>query len=457
MSSSNVSINRDFDLIAIGGGSGGIATAVAAAKLGKRCAVVEKHHLGGTCVNVGCVPKKVMWSAAQLRELMAVAPDFGFADMEPKFDWSTLVAHREAYIKRIRGWYDQYFAAHSVTLLSGQARFVAEKTIEVAGQRYQAEHLIIACGGKPAWPDIEGAEHGIDSDGFFALTHQPKKVAVVGAGYIAVELADTLHALGSETHLCVRHDRPLRHFDPLLTDALLERVQASSLQLHTQAIPQRVTRSVPDGLTLHFENGQTLAGLDNVIWAIGREPETAVLSLDRTGVQTDDRGFIPTDRYQNTNVTGIYAVGDVTGQAQLTPVAIAAGRRLARRLFNGESDLFLDQRFVPTVVFSHPPIGTVGLTEPEAIDRYGVGAVKAYTTRFRPLLYAVKQREAHCVMKMVTVGAEERVVGIHLSGYGVDEMLQGFAVPLSMGAVKADYDRTIAIHPTASEELVTMK
>ncbi len=449
-------MSQQFDLIAIGAGSGGISVAERAARHGARCAIIEESRLGGTCVNLGCVPKKVMWIAAALAEAVEDAAGYGFDLQRPPLDWARLVAARERYVGGINDWYGTYLEDSEIALVRGHARFVAERTLEVDGERYSADHIVIAPGGRPVVPAIEGAEQGITSDGFFALTEQPRRVAVVGAGYIAVELAGVLDALGSEVTLLLRGEQLLKNFDPMLREHLMQEMLAHGVNILPRVQIERVRRGADGALDLLCANGQEQRGFDTLIWATGREPRTAELDLAAAGVACDERGYIPTDGYQNTNVAGVYAVGDVTGRAQLTPVAIAAARRLGDRLFGGMAESRLDYEDIPTVVFSHPPIGTVGLTEDQARERHGE-AVKCYSTRFTPMIYAIAGRDTHTAMKLVCVGAQEKVVGVHIIGHAADEMLQGFAVALRMGATKADFDRTVAIHPTSAEELVTMR
>lgn len=450
-------MTKHYDYLAIGGGSGGIASVNRAAMYGKKCALIEAKALGGTCVNVGCVPKKVMWHGAQIAEAMhRYAADYGFDVDVKQFDFQQLIASREAYIDRIHQSYERVLGNNKVDVIQGFARFVDAHTVEVNGEHITADHILIATGGYPTRPAIPGAEYGIDSDGFFALRELPKRVAVVGAGYIAVEIAGVMHALGAETHLVVRKHAPLRSFDPMLVDTLLEVIKTEGPELHTQAVPQRVEKHADGSLRLHLEDGRNLH-VDCLIWAIGRKPATDRLNLDASGVELDDRGYIRVDMYQNTNVPGVYAVGDNTGRIELTPVAVAAGRRLSERLFNNKPNEHLNYDNVPTVVFSHPPIGTVGLTEPQAIEQYGEANVKVYTSSFTAMYTAVTQHRQPCRMKLVCVGAEQKIVGIHGIGFGMDEILQGFAVAMKMGATKRDFDNTVAIHPTAAEEFVTMR
>ncbi|MGI0154213.1 glutathione-disulfide reductase [Pseudidiomarina sp. WS423] len=450
-------MTRHYDYLAIGAGSGGIASANRAAIRGAKAAVIEAKAVGGTCVNVGCVPKKVMWYGAHIAEALKYSSAYGFDVKQQGFDWQTLVTNREAYIERIHGGYQRGFASNGVDFIEGFATFVDANTVEVNGERITADHITIAVGGRPLIPAIEGAEHGIDSDGFFALTERPKKAVVVGAGYIAVEIAGVLHALGSDAHLLVRGDRPLRYFDKDITDALLERMQQDQLQLHTGCIVAKVEKQADGLLTVHCEDGRQLADVDCLIWAIGRVPATDKINLAAAGVNADEQGFIRTDKYQNTNVPGIYAVGDITGEAQLTPVAIKAGRLLAERLFNPDlPDAHMDYSQIPTIVFSHPPIGTVGLTEAEAREVHG-DDITVYRSQFAAMYNAITPHRALSTFKLICVGKEQRVIGIHGIGEGMDEILQGFAVAMKMGATKADFDATVALHPTSAEEFVTLR
>ena len=456
-------MTKHYDYIAIGGGSGGIASINRAASYGKKCAIIEAKHLGGTCVNVGCVPKKVMFYGAQVAEAINnYAPAYGFDVEVKKFDYAKLVESRQAYIGRIHASYNNVLAKNNVDVLNGFARFKDAKTIEVSyadgsTELVTADHILIATGGRPSIPAVKGAEYGIDSNGVFALNELPKRVAVVGAGYIAVELAGVLNSLGSETHLFVRQHAPLRNQDPLIVETLVEVLAQDGIQLHTKALPEEVVKNTDGSLTLKLQDGRKTT-VDTLIWAIGREPATDVINLEVTGVKTNSRGQIIVDKYQNTNVPGIYAVGDIIeGGIELTPVAVAAGRRLSERLFNNKPNEHLDYNLVPTVVFSHPPIGTVGLTEPQAIEQYGEENVKVYKSSFTAMYTAVTEHRQPCRMKLVCVGKEEKIVGLHGIGFGVDEMIQGFAVAIKMGATKADFDNTVAIHPTGSEEFVTMR
>lgn len=449
---------KHYDYLAIGGGSGGIASINRAASYGKKCAIIEAKHLGGTCVNVGCVPKKVMWYGANIAEaIYKYAPDYGF-DIDVKgFEFATLVKNRTAYIDRIHTSYNNVLTKNGVDVITGYAKFVNKNTVEVNGENISADHILIAVGGTPARPDIPGAEYGIDSDGVFELQILPKRVAIVGAGYIAVEIAGVFNALGSETHLFVRKDRPLRQFDGDIVDVLTKVMADDGLTLHTHATPKEVIKNLDDSITLVLEDGRTQT-VDALIWAIGRKPLTQDLGLDNAGVLTNTQGKIMTDKFQNTNVSGIYAVGDVIENSiELTPVAVAAGRRLSERLFNKKPDEHLDYTLVPTVVFSHPPIGTIGLSEDAAKEQFGDDNVKVYQSNFTPMYSAITNHRQPCRMKLICAGNDEKIVGLHGIGFGVDEMIQGFAVAIKMGATKADFDNTVAIHPTGAEEFVTMR
>jgi len=445
-----------YDLIAIGGGSGGLSVAQRAASYGAKVAVIERdNRLGGTCVNRGCVPKKIMWYGAQSIENIHKAKGYG-VDAELKgANWGELVSKREANISGINNWYNGYLADANVDVIYGDSFFDGPNRLVVGEKAYTADHIVIAPGGAPTVPDIPGSELGMTSDGFFELVSLPKRVAVIGAGYIAVELAGVLRGFGAETDLLIRKDFPLRSFDPLIQTTTRATLQAQGITLRTGCVPTALNKT-KDGVFVETADGD-LGAYDAVIWAIGRYPLSASLALSTAGVESDAQGYIPTDEYQNTNVKGVYAIGDVTGRAQLTPVAIAAGRRLGDRLFGGKSDAHLDYDNIPTVVFTHPPIGVVGMTEPEAREAHGSDNVTVYQTQFSPMVDTFESHPHPTVMKLVTVGSDEKVIGIHMMGVGVDEMLQGFAVALKMGATKADFDNTVAIHPTSSEELVTLK
>ena len=447
---------REYDIIAIGGGSGGIATMNRAGEHGAKAAVIEEKKLGGTCVNLGCVPKKIMWYGAQIAESFHhYGPDYGFTSSDVQFDFAKLRQNREAYIDRARSSYDGSFKRNGVDLIEGRAHFIDSHTVSVNGELIRAKHIVIATGARPNIPTIPGAELGGSSDDVFAWEQLPESVAILGAGYIAVELAGVLHALGVKTNLFVRRDRPLRGFDSYVVEGLVNEMEKMGLPLHTHKVPVKLEES-EQGITIHFKDGSSHTA-SQVIWATGRRPNVDGLELEKAGVTLNERGFIQVDEYQNTVVDGIYALGDVTGEKELTPVAIKAGRTLSERLFNGKVSAKMDYTTIPTVVFSHPAIGTVGLTEEEAIKEYGQDHIKVYKSSFASMYSAVTNHRQESRFKLITAGADEKVVGLHGLGYGVDEMIQGFAVAIKMGATKADFDATVAIHPTASEEFVTMR
>lgn len=448
----------DYDVIAIGAGSGGLSVVERAAEYGKKCAVVEAKKLGGTCVNIGCVPKKVMWFGAHIAEAIRDASSFGF-DVEQKgFDWGKLVKNREQYINNITTWYEGYMVDKGVDILQGWGSFVDNHTVSVDGKTYTAETIVIAPGGFPLIPsETENAELGLSSDGFFELTEQPKKVAVIGNGYIGVELSGVFQALGTDTTLVSRSGLVLGGFDEMIRENLTNAMLESGCKNEYHFAVKKLERQADGTLTIYSTDGQSVAGFDQVIWAVGRQTLIAPLVLENIGLEANDHGFIEVDDCHKTAIDNIYAIGDVTGQPQLTPVAIRAGRFLAERLYNNKPDLKLDLNSVPTVIFSHPPVGTIGLAEHDARKQYGTDNVKVYTSIFTPMRYAFTEHQIKTALKLVVTGEDEKVVGIHIVGDGADEMLQGFAVAVQMGATKADFDATIAIHPSSSEELVTMR
>jgi glutathione reductase (NADPH) len=448
----------ELDLVVIGGGSGGLAAAQRAAEYGAKVALIEAGRLGGTCVNVGCVPKKVMWNAADIGDKLEDAAGYGFRlGPAERHDWPLLKAKRDAYVARLNAIYEANLAKRHVQLLRGFGRFTEAHSVEVAGRKLTAPHILIATGGRPLLPAIPGVELGITSDGFFDLERLPERVAVVGSGYIAIELVGILQALGAKVTLVLRGQAALKEFDAMLGETMLLALREEGVEIATEAWPRALERTVNGTLDLEVRDGRRLTPFDSVLWAIGRVPSVEELGLDHAQVKLDAYGYIATDQYQVTSREGVYAIGDVTGRAQLTPVAIAAGRRLSDRLFGGQTERYLSYENIPTVVFGHPPLGTVGLTEAAARAKYGDEAVTVYRSGFVPMYYALTTRKPRTDMKLVTVGPEQKVVGVHVIGPGADEMLQGFAVAVRMGATKRDFDDTVAIHPTSAEELVTMR
>ena len=448
---------REYDIIAIGGGSGGSATMNRAAMHGAKAAVIEGNIIGGTCVNVGCVPKKVMWYGAQVSEtLKNYAADYGYTIGETSFDFKTLRKNREAYIERSRQAFSNNFNRNGVDYIEGYARFVDKNTVEVNGEHIRAKHIVIATGSYAFIPNVPGSELGGTSDDVFAWEELPESVSIIGAGYIAVELAGVLHALGVKTDLFVRKGGPLRGFDQGIVEVLVEEMKKNGQPLHTHKVPQKLEKLDNGDIQIHFEDGTTHTS-QKVIWAVGRKANVQQLNLEAAGVELTERGFIQVDEYQNTTTPGIYALGDVSGEKELTPVAIKAGRTLAERLFNGKTDAKMDYELIPTVVFSHPAIGSIGLTQEQAEAKYGVENIKVYQSTFAGMYSAITVHRQMTKLKLITLGEEEKVIGLHGIGGGIDEMIQGFAVAIKMGATKADFDATVAIHPTASEEFVTMR
>jgi glutathione reductase (NADPH) len=447
---------KQFDLLVLGGGSAGVATANRAASYGARVALFEPNRLGGTCVNVGCVPKKIMWNAATVAHAIEESRGYGFDAKVAAFDWPTLKARRDDYIRKLNAGYERGLVQNKVEIVRAYARFTAPGRIEAGGEIYGAEHIVIAVGGHPIVPELPGAQFGITSNEFFELERRPDRVAIVGSGYVSVEFGGLLRALGAEVTILIRRDHLLHDFDHLLREQLMQQMEADGVRLVKQVHVCEVARK-DDALELVCVEGSVPSGFDTVIWAIGRRPNTAGVNPAAAGVVTELDGVIPVDAYQETNVPGIYAIGDVIGRFQLTPVAIAAGRRLADRLFGGHKDRYLPYENIPTVVFSHPPIGTIGLSETDAVARFGHDDVRVYEAIFTPMYYAFDPRQPKCSLKLIVAGKEERIVGCHVIGLGADELLQGFAVAIHMGATKSHLDDTVAIHPTVAEELVTLR
>jgi glutathione reductase (NADPH) len=470
---SSDSKSQHFDYLVIGGGSGGLASARRAASYGAKTGIIESGAIGGTCVNVGCVPKKIMWNAATLNEVITHdSKDYGInAQVAGTFNWSEIKKKRDAYIEKLHGMYYNNLKNDNVTLIQGKGSFEDTKTVVVKNDkgetiRYTAEHICIATGSTSIIPAVPGVEHSIDSDGFFQLTQLPKKVAVVGAGYIAVELAGIFNALGVDTTLFIRHDKFLRKFDNTIVDALMEETKLAGVKIITNSKLHSLDKSGGNwdiAVNVEQKNGKVekYEGFEVVLTAIGRRALIDGLNLEKLGIGLDTKSEetqpIKVDEYQQTSVKNIYSLGDVTGKWELTPVAIAAGRKLADRLFGGKEQAKLDYANIPTVIFSHPPVGTVGLSEAEAVKQYGQQNVFIYRATFTNMYHAMTTRKTKTVVKLVVTGQDEKVVGIHGLGIGMDEIMQGFGVAIRMGATKADLDNCVAIHPSAAEEFVTLR
>ena len=461
--------NYQYDYLVIGGGSGGVSSARRAAGYGSnKVAIVEANRFGGTCVNVGCVPKKIMFQAASLREMIQQSKHYTFPESEATFNWRKLKEKRDAYILRLNNIYTNNLQKSGVHIYQGWGTCKDPHTVIVTQKdgsvlELTARYILIAVGGKPmVVPETEGIEHTITSDGFFELEALPSKVVCVGAGYIAVELAGVLHTLGSETHLVLRKHVALRNFDADIANFLDHEMTQSGIHIHRNTNGVSKVELRPDGTkTVTCHDGTVLDGCDVVLMAPGRVPNVHGLNLEEVGVQLNHQNEIIVDEYQNTSVESIFALGDVCNQGmELTPMAIAAGRRLADRLFNGEANAKTSYENVPTVVFSHPPIGTCGMTEKEAEEAFGKDNLKIYKSTFVNLYFSMFEMEPSekpkTFYKLICAGKEEKVVGLHLIGMASDEVLQGFGVAMKMGATKADFDACVAIHPTAAEELVTM-
>ncbi|HEV2681037.1 MAG TPA: glutathione-disulfide reductase [Rhodanobacter sp.] len=447
-------MTASHDLIVLGAGSGGLATAFRAAQHGARVALLDPGALGGTCVHRGCVPKKALWFAAQWAQAQQFAVDVGFASTPGSLDWEHFREVRARYIDAIDQRYAQRLQKAGVQLIRQAGRFVTADTVELTdGSQLQAAQIVIATGARPRTLALPGFQLGMVSDDVFALQALPRRVAIVGGGYVAVEFAGLLQALGSDVEV-LAHERLLEGFDAELVQALRELMEAQGIRVSLQSAVQAVHRGT-DGILLDDAATGSHGPFDALLWAVGRVPNTEALGLASLGVGTDERGHVRTDAQQNTNVAGIHAVGDVTARKALTPVAVAAGRQLADRLFGGQSEARLDYENIPSVVFSKPPLGMVGMTEEDAREQHG-DAVTVYRSRFTPMQWALAGGHGQSLMKLVCVGSDERVLGIHVLGPGADEMLQGFAVALKLGLRKRDLDATVAIHPTSAEELVLM-
>ncbi|KAJ5578517.1 Glutathione reductase [Penicillium hispanicum] len=467
---------QQYDYIVLGGGSGGSGSARRAAGwYGAKTLIVESGRAGGTCVNVGCVPKKMTWNFGTINETLHIGKYYGYEIPENiPMNFKHFKETRDAEIKRLNGIYERNWNREGIDLVHGRARFVEPKVIEVAAAdgsgaaRYTAKHILIATGGRPNIPTVPGAEHGITSDGFFEIEELPPKIAVVGAGYIAVELAGVMNAVNVETHMFIRGDHFLRKFDPMIQKTMTDRYEAAGVHMHRHHSGFKEIKLIRDGkgkdrlIKLITNDGSELE-VNELLWAVGRAPEVEDLHLDIPGVKLNHSGHIVVDEYQNTSVEGVYALGDVTGQAELTPVAIAAGRHLGSRIF-GPPELKsskLSYENIPTVVFSHPEVGSIGLTEPEARQRYGDDKIKVYHTKFTDMFHSLMPPEEKTKnpteMKIICAGPQEKVIGLHILGLGVGEMLQGFGVAVKMGATKQDFDSCVAIHPTSAEELVTLR
>ncbi|MGE6792854.1 glutathione-disulfide reductase [Pseudomonas guineae] len=444
----------DFDLFVIGAGSGGVRAARFAAGYGARVAVAESRYLGGTCVNVGCVPKKLLVYGAHFADDFEQAKGFGWSLGQASFDWSTLIANKNREIDRLNGVYRNLLVNSGVTLLEGHARIVDDHSIELDGKRYSAKHILIATGGWPHIPEVPGHEHAIGSNEVFFLEQLPKRVLVIGGGYIAVEFASIFNGLGAQTSLLYRGDLFLRGFDNAVRKHLQEELTKNGVDLQFNSDIARIDKQADGSLLATLKDGRALEA-DCVFYATGRRPMLDNLGLENTHVELDKRGYIKVDEQYQSSTPSILAIGDVIGRVQLTPVALAEGMAVARRLFKPEEYRTVDYQTIPTAVFSLPNIGTVGLSEEQAKEE-GY-SVQVFESRFRPMKLTMTESQERTLMKLVVDAKTDRVIGCHMVGPEAGEIVQGLAVALKAGATKQIFDDTIGVHPTAAEEFVTMR
>ncbi|MQU13083.1 MULTISPECIES: glutathione-disulfide reductase [unclassified Pseudomonas] len=444
----------EFDLFVIGAGSGGVRAARFAAGFGAKVAVAESRYLGGTCVNVGCVPKKLLVYGAHFAEDFEQASGFGWSLSEANFDWATLIANKDREIHRLNGIYRNLLVNSGVTLIEGHAKLTGPNEVEVNGQRHTAKHILIATGGWPQIPEIPGHELAISSNEAFFLKELPKRVLVVGGGYIAVEFAGIFHGLGAQTSLLYRGDMFLRGFDGAVRKHLREELTKRGMDVQFNADIARIDKQADGSLKATLKDGRELEA-DCVFYATGRRPMLDNLGLENTGVKLDKRGFVQVDDLYQSTEPSILAIGDVIGRVQLTPVALAEGMAVARRLFKPEQYRPVDYRMIPTAVFSLPNIGTVGLSEEQAIE--DGHKVQIFESSFRPMKLTLTECQERTLMKLVVDVDTEKVLGCHMVGPEAGEIVQGLAIALKAGATKQHFDETIGVHPTAAEEFVTMR
>ena len=442
----------DYDLITIGGGSGGVRASRTAGRYGARVAVVEELRVGGTCVLRGCVPKKLLVYGSHLPHEIEDMRGYGWSVEGVSHDWSALIAAKEKELDRLHGIYMKLLTGAGNDVLDGKGKIVDPHTVEVAGKRYTAERILLATGGWPSLPDVPGIEHAITSNEALELPERPERIAIVGSGFIAVEFAGIFHGYGSETHLLYRASKVLRGFDEDVRTALDEEMAKKGIRLHSETLPSRIEKT-GDSYLVHLTNGETLE-VDAVMYATGRHPNTKGIGLEEVGVEMDKNGAVKVDEYSRTNIPSIWAIGDVTDRINLTPVALAEGTCFAETEFN-DNPMSPDHENVASAVFSQPPVGTVGLSEADARKKYG--ALDVYVSGFRPMKYTLTENTERGMMKLIVDRASQKVVGAHMVGLDSPEIIQGVAIAVKMGATKKDFDRTIGIHPTAAEEFVTMR
>lgn len=449
----------DYDLFVIGAGSGGVRASRMAARQGARVAVAEQQYLGGTCVNVGCIPKKLLVYAAQFRELFDAAAGYGWQLDTPRPDWRTLIGNKDREIERLNGVYGRLLENAGITLFEDHATVIGPHRVAVGGREISAERILLAVGGHPRLPEVDGIEHAITSNEAFYLDELPRRIAIVGAGYIAVEFAGIFHGLGVETHLIHRGDRLLRGFDEDLQDGLARQLQQQGVHIHFDTTLSAI-KPTGEGKRLLTSSGQALSAagdeliFDQVLYATGRGPNLDGLGLENTRVTLTEAGYIAVNEFYQTDEPSIYALGDITGGLELTPVALAEAMVLVRHLYGGGSEP-LDYQCIPTAVFSQPEIATVGLTEADARKTHV--NIDVYRSEFKPLLQTLGGGTGRTLMKLVVDRDTDKVLGCHMLGDYAGEVIQGFAVALKAGATKAIFDQTIGIHPSSAEEFVTMR
>ncbi|MEE1652506.1 MULTISPECIES: glutathione-disulfide reductase [Brachymonas] len=441
----------DYDLITLGAGSGGVAASRRAAALGARVLIAENSRVGGTCVIRGCVPKKLMMYAASFADSFDYARGYGWSFSDPVFDMANWADTKAAELDRLESIYLGMLERAGVTLVRGHARIVGPHTVEIDGQRHTARHILIATGGHPNTDTIPGLEQAMTSNEILDLREVPETLLVVGAGFIAVEFASIMTRLGSQVHLVYRGDLPLRGFDEDLRQRVAQALQAKGVQLHSGHAPQKLERD-GDALVLHLEGGEQLRGAA-VLNATGRSPNTQGIGLESVGISVNKKGAIPVDADSRTSVEHIWAVGDVTDRVNLTPVAIAEGRAMVESVF-GNTPRRVDHSIVASAVFTDPPMATVGLTEAQAAEK---GPIRVFESDFRPMKDAFVDGSSRSYMKLVVDADTDKVLGAHMVGADAPEIIQSLAVAVTCGASKADFDRTIAVHPTAAEEFVLMR
>jgi glutathione reductase (NADPH) len=443
----------DFDLFTIGAGSGGVASSRRAGSYGARVAICEDNRIGGTCVHRGCVPKKLLVYGAHFRHDLEDAAGYGWSLSEPGFDWKKLQEAKDKELERLDGVYRRLLRDTGVKLIEGRGRLVDAHTVEVNGQRYTAKHILLATGSRPFLPEVPGIEHAITSDGALNLKDLPRRVAIVGGGYIGVEFAGIFNALGARVMMLIRGDTVLRGFDADIRAMLTQEMRKKGIELRPETFIRDIEKRADGTLSLLTRMGDTLEA-DAVLFATGRVPNTKGIGLEEVGVRLNERGAVAVDEWSRTSVDNIYAVGDVTDRINLTPVAIAEGRALAETLFH-DNPMKMDHTGVASAVFSQPPVGTVGLSELEARERHG--KVDVYVSNFRPMKHTLSGRDERTMMKVVVERASGRVLGFHMVGADAPEIIQGLAVALKCGVTKKQLDSTVGIHPTAAEEFVTMR